>query len=260
MKNEKVIKMEKTIWTEITQDDVIKAIKSFLADATDYPEPRSTYLVYEGKKLPAKHIRGMAYRVHYGYEITKDEGSGEVDTSNQIETENKNWQLSFPAGRSGDVVDRSEKISDSIYREKNGDANVFYLLVDGMDIMLPEVVQPLLYSEKIKSYPNRRYVIVNRHRSVDRKFFAEKLSVILKVRAMENFCAVVFESAEGSKCYQCGKNRTAQVVKARDGIFGIDLDRTSGPEAIWKDKKGMRKSWRKNYEWLVQNATRLYNE
>ena len=49
MKNEKVIKMEKTIWTEITQDDVIKAIKSFLADATDYPEPRSTYLVYEGK-------------------------------------------------------------------------------------------------------------------------------------------------------------------------------------------------------------------
>lgn len=218
-----------------------------------------------GGQIVPVNLNGKSDRFNYPgglylYEITKDEGSGEVDTSNQIETENKNWQLSFPAGRSGDVVDRSEKISDSIYREKNGDANVFYLLVDGMDIMLPEVVQPLLYSEKIKSYPNRRYVIVNRHRSVDRKFFAEKLSVILKVRAMENFCAVVFESAEGSKCYQCGKNRTAQVVKARDGIFGIDLDRTSGPEAIWKDKKGTRKSWRKNYEWLVQNATRLYNE
>ena len=218
-----------------------------------------------GGQIVPVNLNGESDRFNYPgglylYEITKDEGSGEADTSNQTETENKNWQLSFPAGRSGDVIDRSEKISDSIYREKNGDANVFYFLVDGMDIMLPEAVQLLLYSEKIKSYTNRRYVIVNRHKSVDRKFFAEKLSVILKVRAMENFCAVVFESEEGSKCYQCGKNRTAQVVKATDGIFGIDLDRTSGPEAIWKDKPGMRKSWRKNYEWLVQNATALYNE
>ena len=72
--------MEKINWTEITQDDVIKAIKSFLADATDYPEPRSTYLVYEGKKLPAKHIRGMAYKVHYGREISKSEFGGGMET------------------------------------------------------------------------------------------------------------------------------------------------------------------------------------
>lgn len=196
----------------------------------------------------------------YLYEITKDEGQGETDSSNQTETENKNWQLSFPVGNAGSVIDRSERITDSIYREKNGDTNVFYLLVDGMDILLPEVVQPLLYADEIKKYPNRRYVIINRHKSIDRQFFEEKLSIILKVRAMENFCAVVFESKNGSKCYQCGKNRTAQVVKATDGMFRIDLERTSGPEAIWKDKQGMRKSWRKNYEWLVQNATVLYSE
>ncbi|MCQ2400789.1 MAG: hypothetical protein MJ059_02570 [Lachnospiraceae bacterium] len=218
-----------------------------------------------GGRIEPVNLNGKSDRNNYPgglylYEITKDDGEGEADTSNQLETENKNWQLEFPAGKSGDVISRSEKVAVSIYREKNGDANVFYLLVDGMDIMLPEIVQPLLYSEKIRRYPNRRYVIVNRHKSVDRKFFEEKLSIILKVRAMENFCAVVFESEDGSKCYQCGKNRTAQVVKATDGIFGIDLDRTSGPEAIWKDKPGMRKSWRKNYEWLVQNATTLYSE
>lgn len=61
------------------------------------------------------------------------------------------------------------------------------------------------------------------------------------------------------KCYQCGKNRTAQVVKANDGFWGIDLERTSGPEAIWKNKQGMRASWRTNYEWLVENAETLYN-
>ena len=62
-----------------------------------------------------------------------------------------------------------------------------------------------------------------------------------------------------NKCYQCGKNRTAQVVKANDGFWGIDLERTSGPEAIWKNKQGMRASWRTNYEWLVENAETLYN-
>lgn len=196
----------------------------------------------------------------YLYEITKDEGEGEADTSNQLETENKKWQLSFPVGKAESVIGRSERITNAIYREKYGDANIFYLLVDGMDIFLPEIVQPLLYAREIKKYPNRRYVIINRHKSVDRKLFDEKLSIVLKVRAMENFCAVVYESDSESKCYQCGKNRTAQVVKAINGTFGIDLERTSGPEAIWKDKLGMRKAWRKNYEWLVQNATSLYEK
>ena len=77
---------------------------------------------------------------------------------------------------------------------------------------------------------------------------------------MENFCAVILESKNINKCYQCGKKRTAQVVKAIDGSWGIDLDRTSGPEAIWKNKQGMRESWRTNYEWLVENAEKLYDE
>ena len=57
-----------------------------------------------------------------------------------------------------------------------------------------------------------------------------------------------------------GKNRTAQVVKPFDGVWGIDLERTTGPEAIWRNKQGMRESWRKNYEWLVENAEILYEE
>ena len=72
--------MEKIIWTEITQSDVIKAIELFLSDTPEYPEPRSTFLVYNGKKLPAKHIRGMAYKVHYGREISKSEFGGGMET------------------------------------------------------------------------------------------------------------------------------------------------------------------------------------
>lgn len=86
------------------------------------------------------------------------------------------------------------------------------------------------------------------------------MSLILKVRAMENFCVIILESDNINKCYQSGKNRTAQVVKAVDGYWGIDLERTSGLEAIWKNKTGMKASWRKNYEWLVENSENIYDE
>ena len=68
--------MIKHSWIEITQEDVIKAIEKFLADNPEYPEPRSTFLVYDGKKLPAKHIRGMAYYEHYGIPIRKSDFNG----------------------------------------------------------------------------------------------------------------------------------------------------------------------------------------
>lgn len=196
----------------------------------------------------------------YVYEITNDAGKSEIDNSNKVETENKKWQLSYRIGNSVALCQEAEKISDQIFRKKVGGYNVFFFMVEGMDILKPEKVQTLLYSRKIKKYGNRKYVIINRHDKVDERFFLEKLSIVLKVRAMENYCAVILESNNINKCYQCGKNRTAQVVKPFDGVWGIDLERTTGPEAIWRNKQGMRESWRKNYEWLVENAEILYEE
>lgn len=194
----------------------------------------------------------------YVYEITKDEGTPEADTSNLFETINKNRQLEIPEGNVQAVLDKAEQITDRIYKLKVGDENVFFCLVDGMDIMKPEKVLPLLYAPEIKNHRNRRYIIVNRHSHIDEKFFWEKLSTVLKVRAMENYCAVIVESDEINKCYQTGKNRTAQVVAAENGFFGIDLERTSGAEAIWRNKPGMMKAaWRNNYEWLINYATKL---
>ena len=159
-------------------------------------------------------------------------------------------RFAWPVGGSVNALRSSNKLTDYIYCKKVGKDNVFLLLVDGMDIMKPEKVQPLLYAKEIKTYTNRKYIIINRHDHID--------PVFLKVRAMENFCAVILESDDLNKCYQCGKNRTSQVVRAVNGTFGIDLNRTSGPDTIWKNKTDMRASWRKNYEWLVENAERLW--
>ena len=193
----------------------------------------------------------------YVYEVTKEAGKGEDDNSNQFETANKNWQLKIPAGNSQHLIDKSERITDDLCILKLGNDNVIFCLVDGMDIMKPEKVLTLLYSPKLKKYRNKKYIIINRHESVESTVFKQKLSLVLKVRSMENFCAVIFETNNMSKCYQCGMNRTAQVLKTIDGNFEIDLARTTGPEAIWKNKQGMKVAWRQNFEWLVEYAATL---
>ena len=72
--------MAKFNWKDITREDVEKAISFFEANTPDYPEPRSTFLLYNGKKYPAKHIRGMAYKVHFGQEISKNDFAGGQET------------------------------------------------------------------------------------------------------------------------------------------------------------------------------------
>lgn len=65
--------MAKFKWSEVTREDVLKAVRIFNSEHPDHPEPRSTFLVIDGHRYPAKHIRGMAYRVHFGQEIKKED-------------------------------------------------------------------------------------------------------------------------------------------------------------------------------------------
>ena len=68
-------------WENVTHEDVLKAIKKFEKENPDYPEPRNTYLVFNGKKYPAKHIRGIAYYITNGVRIKKSEFSGGEETA-----------------------------------------------------------------------------------------------------------------------------------------------------------------------------------
>ena len=70
------------MWKEVKREDVIKAIELFNHDNPDFPTPRNTFLIYEGKKYPAKHIRGMAYKVHFNKEISKSQYTGGQETCN----------------------------------------------------------------------------------------------------------------------------------------------------------------------------------
>lgn len=74
-----------TKWGNITADDVKKAIELFSNSIESYPEPRNTFLVYNGKKYPAKHIRGLAFYIANGREISKSEYNGGQETVNFFE-------------------------------------------------------------------------------------------------------------------------------------------------------------------------------
>jgi len=50
-----------TDWERVTRDDVLKAIKRFDEETPDYNASKSSFLIYNGKRYPAKHLRGMAY-------------------------------------------------------------------------------------------------------------------------------------------------------------------------------------------------------
>jgi len=71
-----------SLWNNISREDVIKAIEIFNSSTVPYPEPRNTFLIYNNKRYPAKHIRGMAYKIANKREISKNEYSGGQETVN----------------------------------------------------------------------------------------------------------------------------------------------------------------------------------
>lgn len=191
-----------------------------------------------GKELKPQNIMKKTTELNspggiYVYDTSLDDGGTSQDTSlNQTKTFNKNYHIEIPVAGVDKILSQSKILADGIYVYKLKDKNVIFCLVEGNDILKPEKVLSLLYTKELKKISNKRYIIVNKHKYIEDEFFENKLSVVLKVRSMENFCAVILESDNINQCYQCGKNRTSQVLLSRNMKFAIDLDRTSGPEAI----------------------------
>lgn len=189
----------------------------------------------------------------YVYDTSLDSGNAQVENSfYQEEKANKHQHYFFPVGHIHTVLEQADKIDTDIYILPYQGNTLVFCMIEGLNIMYPEYSLRLLYSDKLKEYHNKRYILINYHeKKIEQDFFETKLSIILKVRAMENFCAVILESPNIKHCYQTGNNRTAQVIPVENKHYGIDISRTSGPETIWKNKQGMKLEWRKNFEWLI---------
>ena len=213
----------------------------------------------EGGALPYHPLWGKASQPNipgmiYIYDLSKETGNGEEDIRLfQKETVCKFQMIRFPVGRSKEFLDGAKQVKENIYVRTEGGMTLVVVVADNENIMLPEKHLPLLYDRALQDYPNKRYLILCRYENLDEGFYREKLSVILKVRAMENYCAVIFESSKNAGCYLPTETRDVQAVKAVNGEYGLDADRMKGPELIWpqKTKIRMKGIWRVNFEWLI---------
>lgn len=226
-------------------------------DRDGYPKAYVYGFNKNGSELTAENIDDFDGIINhpggiYIYDLAADDNSEEEDNSlYQKENENKNYDLEIPYGYVDKIINKSKKISDKIYVYNHDKKNVVFCIVDGEDIVKPEIAQSLIYDNRLKEYNNKRYIIVNKWNQINEHDFKNRLSTLFKVRVMENFCAMIVESNNINKCYQSGKNRTAQVVKPSGKYYRIDLSRTTGPEAVWRNKYGMKSYWREGYEELL---------
>ena len=220
-----------------------------------------------GKKLEYSILGSRGYKDNninnalYSFEVEAnskdvfDINGAEVDEYlDQAENINKNIDFCVSPHELLQKIKTFKRIKENLFLLPQKDLNIVICYIKENDILSPEIVSNLLYDENLSAITNKRYIIFNDWGIVDHNYYERVLSNILKVRAAENFCAVIFNSENIKKCFQVGNNKNAQIVKMCGGKFGIDLSRTTGPEAIWKNKNliGMRGEWRQNYEALLR--------
>lgn len=168
---------------------------------------------------------------------------------------NQKQDMDIPVGKVQRLLDKAEKLDKNLYAYSFKGNTIVFCIAKDAAVLMPGEVCRLLYHDKLKKYRNKKYIVVSQWSDLSLSDYNEKIEQVLRVRSMENYCAVILESKLKNTCFQCGMNRSSQEVAAVNGNYGIDLSRTTGPEAIWKNKPKtkMRASWRDGYEWLIKN-------
>lgn len=221
-----------------------------------------------GKKLEYSILGSRGYKsnsiknVLYVFEINESTAEHEFDVYrseideylDQAENINKKIDFYVSPNELLQKMKTIKRMKENLFLLPQKDLNIVICYIKENDILSPEIVSNLLYDECLSAITNKRYIILNDWEIVEHNYYERVLSNILKVRAAENFCAVIFNSENIKKCFQVGNNKNSQIVKMCNGKFGIDLARTTGPEAIWKNKSqiGMRGDWRQNYEAILK--------
>ena len=67
-------------WENVTKENILHAIQEFENSKETYPPARNTFLVHNDKEYPAKHIRGLAYKIANKKEISKNDYGGGEET------------------------------------------------------------------------------------------------------------------------------------------------------------------------------------
>lgn len=171
-----------------------------------------------GKRLQGRKTEGLVI-----FDTAEDMGGFEAEAPLQ-KMESRMGELEIPAGRVEEWLKQAEKIQDTLYVYEAKERHYVFCLLEEEDIYFPEVALKNMYSEKLRAYANRRYVLVSRYKSLREKDYRNLVLPVLRVRAMENCCAVILESERQNICLQGGR------MQSDSETFKICPDCTLGPE------------------------------
>lgn len=184
------------------------------------------------------------------FKINKAEEDEFLNTKPSI---NKNISVEFSPEEIVGLLNHKNKIYEDIYILSLEDENIIIIDLPEYKIEDPINVEKLMYHEKLNEYKNKKYLILNRWNELDLDYYSKRLSTILKARAAENFCIVMLVSPQKNECIQVGLNKNVQIVQCKNGTYGLDLKRASGPESFWKNNYniGIKAKWRNKYKLLI---------
>lgn len=121
-------------WNKVKRKHVLEAIKLFEGESRPYPKAISTYLFFNEKKYPAKHIRGIAYEIANGKTISKQEYSGGGETKRFFN------KLGFETDKSNQLKSLTIKNSNKkkIRLSETGQKNALQKLLQRIDVIETE--------------------------------------------------------------------------------------------------------------------------
>ena len=221
-------------------------VTMFYTEDTKESNPSTYCFNRQGGVIPESCIDNAIYI----YEIEYDNGTPEIDEyyDERKGSINKSIDIKIPEGHIEKLIEKAKHIDKSIYCYHHKNRNVILCLIKGNDILKPEKVLQLLYNKKLDDIENKSFVIVNQYKRLSERFFQTQLDTILKVRAVENCCAVILESDKFNKCYQSTYCKDSQIITPKKGFFGLDLRRTNGPKHTGLHQN---KQWNPNIDFLV---------
>lgn len=198
-------------------------------------------------------LRNLGNIFVYDTDDYANDYDGECDLDiNQKQTYNEKGEYKIKISDIDTTLSSASKISENLFVKKVEKYNVVFCVLNEKDIVMPEKALKLLYHPRLKLIPNKKYIIINNwNKEIEKNFYETILSDILKVRSMESFCAVILNSLNIAMVYQCGDNRTSQVIAPQNNFYALDFGRMGGPETIWKNKTGMKACWRNGFELII---------
>lgn len=173
---------------------------------------------------------------------------------------NAKQDLILKAGSSQSLLAQATQLKAGLYLYEKASKPVAIIQADDISLLQAEQYLPLVYAQELQQYKSLRYIILCRQEK--NAISLAELKELLKLRALENHCAVILEGAAECCAYQVTPAHTVQELQNTEEGFALDFSRMTGPASIWKNKVSgdrirCRASWRKSFQCLIQRAVAL---